>query len=198
MERNQFTFYRSYLDAIRRLSADEQGEILWAICVYALDEVMPENLSPIAETVFTLVKPTLDAGRKKALSGQKGGQGGSAPCATSPAKAHRKQTKSKQEGEIEVEYEKKMELEDECHSTSNLPNYQFVPPTVQEVAGYCEQNDYSVDAAKFVDYYTANGWQVGKNKMKDWKAAVRNWNRKETNNGHDKYESIFGSIGQTF
>ena len=36
-----------------------------------------------------------------------------------------------------------------------------------------------MDAERFVDYYTANGWKVGKNPMKDWKAAVRNWERKD-------------------
>lgn len=55
----------------------------------------------------------------------------------------------------------------------------FIPPTVDEVRAYCEENGYQIDAVYFVDYYTANGWMAGKNKMKDWKATVRNWNRRE-------------------
>ena len=51
----------------------------------------------------------------------------------------------------------------------------FVPPTVEEVQAYCDENKYNIDPVHFVDYYTANGWMAGKNKMKDWKAAVRNW-----------------------
>lgn len=55
----------------------------------------------------------------------------------------------------------------------------FVPPTVQDVAEYCRGKGYAVNAERFVDYYTANGWKVGKNPMKDWKAAVRTWTAKE-------------------
>ena len=55
----------------------------------------------------------------------------------------------------------------------------FVPPTVDEVRDYCFERGNSVDPQRFVDYYTSNGWMVGKNKMKDWKAAVRTWEKKE-------------------
>ena len=51
----------------------------------------------------------------------------------------------------------------------------FVPPTPDEVSRYCKQRNNSVDAGRFVDFYAAKGWMVGKNKMKDWKAAVRTW-----------------------
>ena len=55
----------------------------------------------------------------------------------------------------------------------------FVPPPVEEVRQYCYERGNSVDPQRFVDYYTSNGWMVGKNKMKDWKAAVRTWEQKE-------------------
>ena len=53
----------------------------------------------------------------------------------------------------------------------------FSPPTVEEVKKYIAERGSKVDAERFVDFYTANGWMVGKNKMKDWKAAVRTWER---------------------
>ena len=56
----------------------------------------------------------------------------------------------------------------------------FVKPTVTDIAEYClERNNY-VDAQKFYDYYSSNGWRVGKNPMKDWKAAVRTWEKNTT------------------
>lgn len=55
----------------------------------------------------------------------------------------------------------------------------FIPPTVDEVRDYCQERGNSVDPQRFVDYYSSNGWMVGKNKMKDWKAAVRTWEAKE-------------------
>lgn len=55
----------------------------------------------------------------------------------------------------------------------------FVPPTAEEVRQYCIENNYSLDAQRFVDFYECKGWMVGKNKMKNWKAAVRTWVRKD-------------------
>lgn len=51
----------------------------------------------------------------------------------------------------------------------------FRPPTLEEVKAYCTERNNAVDPQHFIDYYTANGWKVGKNAMKDWKAAVRTW-----------------------
>ena len=53
----------------------------------------------------------------------------------------------------------------------------FVPPTVEEVQEYCWERQNNVDAVKFVNHYESNGWKVGRNPMKDWKAAVRTWEK---------------------
>jgi len=50
------------------------------------------------------------------------------------------------------------------------------------VADYIAEKALQIDAAHFMDYYTANGWMVGKNKMRDWKAALRQWNRADSRN----------------
>ena len=57
----------------------------------------------------------------------------------------------------------------------------FAPPSLAEVQEYCRERKNTVSPERFIDYYTANGWKVGKNSMKDWKAAVRSWER----NGYD-------------
>lgn len=53
-------------------------------------------------------------------------------------------------------------------------------PTLEDVKAYCQERGNRVDPERFIDYYTANGWKVGKNPMKDWKAAVRTWERQDT------------------
>ena len=53
----------------------------------------------------------------------------------------------------------------------------FTPPDVDMVRDYCIERNNSVDAQAFVDFYSSKGWMIGKNKMKDWKAAVRTWER---------------------
>ena len=53
----------------------------------------------------------------------------------------------------------------------------FVKPTLEQVSDYCNERQNGIDPERFIDYYTSNGWKVGKNPMKDWKAAVRTWER---------------------
>ena len=60
------------------------------------------------------------------------------------------------------------------------PLKRFTAPTIEEVKEYCSERKNGVDAERFVNYYTANGWKVGKNPMKDWKAAVRTWERNDS------------------
>ena len=59
----------------------------------------------------------------------------------------------------------------------------FVPPSVDEVREYCQERGNRVDPQRFVDYYSSNGWMVGKTKKKDWKAAVRTWEQREKTQG---------------
>ena len=55
----------------------------------------------------------------------------------------------------------------------------FQKPTVEEVRSFCKEQGYALDADYFCNYYESNGWKVGKNNMKDWKATVRNWVKRE-------------------
>ena len=65
----------------------------------------------------------------------------------------------------------------EDKNKSNSDRKRFTPPTIDEVTAYCQERGNNVDPERFVDFYTSKGWMVGRNKMKDWKAAVRTWER---------------------
>ena len=54
----------------------------------------------------------------------------------------------------------------------------FYPPTLDEVKQYCEERKNNIDPMAFIDFYSSKGWMIGKNRMKDWKAAIRTWERK--------------------
>lgn len=69
--------------------------------------------------------------------------------------------------------------------------HRFSPPSVDDVRAYCTENGFRVDPDRFVDFYTSNGWRVGKNPMKDWKAAVRSWERKEKQNGKTESKPLW-------
>jgi hypothetical protein len=62
------------------------------------------------------------------------------------------------------------------------PSRAFVKPTVQEVEAYVAERGSGIDAGHWVDHYESNGWKVGKNSMKDWRAAVRTWERNKKAN----------------
>lgn len=71
----------------------------------------------------------------------------------------------------------------------------FTPPTLEEVSNYCKERNNGVDPQRFIDYNQSKGWVVGKVKMKDWKAAVRTWEKKEQPKGVSKErEQTFAEI----
>lgn len=87
------------------------------------------------------------------------------------------------EKELEIEKEKELEIElDTKANKSPTKAKRFVKPTLSEVKQYCVERNNNVNAEQFYDYYESNGWKVGKNSMKDWKAAVRTWERSEYRN----------------
>lgn len=68
---------------------------------------------------------------------------------------------------------------EEYKEEKEIKKYIFVPPTVEEVRAYCQERNNSVDPVTFVNFYESKGWMIGKNKMKDWKSAVRTWEQKD-------------------
>lgn len=74
----------------------------------------------------------------------------------------------------------------------------FVPPTVEQVREYCDERGNDVDPQHFVDYYTARGWKLGKNSVKDWKACVRTWERNSYGKPVNHTSNNFRSGGNEF
>lgn len=70
----------------------------------------------------------------------------------------------------------------------------FTPPTVEEVREYCEERGNNVDPERFVDFYASKGWRVGNQSMKDWKAAVRNWERENRSNPTEPKRNTFADM----
>lgn len=127
--RKQFTFYKSYFDAISELPKKDQSALILAVCAYALYETPPKGLSIAASTAFKLIKPTLDSGRKKAESGALGGQASgkqgesksqaNGKQTASKPQANRKQGENAREKEIEIEKEIEYEVEVEAEGEGN-------------------------------------------------------------------------------
>lgn len=97
----------------------------------------------------------------------------------------------------ELELDREVDIERESSTgdskESSLPKRSiFAIPGIDEIAEYCRLRKNYVDPDRFLDYYTSNGWMVGKNKMEDWKAAIRSWERseKKDNNQRDTRNDI--------
>ena len=69
----------------------------------------------------------------------------------------------------------------------------FIKPTIEEIEKYCIERKNGVNATKFFNYYEANGWKVGKNSMKNWKAAVRTWEQNNYDKGGNNHATISAS-----
>ena len=102
MKRNQFTFYRSFYEAVMTLPPNRRHKVIMAIIEYGLDGVLPEHLSPAQKAQFILAKPTLYAGRKRAKA--------SLSCGKSQI-ADGSVCNNKIEKEVEIETELEAEAE---------------------------------------------------------------------------------------
>lgn len=79
--------------------------------------------------------------------------------------------------EIDIEIDKEIDKDIEIDKSKSKKAKRFTPPTLEEVTAYCNERNNNVDPQRFIDYYTSNGWKVGKNTMKNWQAAIRTWER---------------------
>lgn len=179
MRREQFTFYRSYYDALKNLPEKERAKVLFAILEYALDEQEQNKLEGVCAACFLLIRPTLDSGRIKAANRKnktKTNEEQNENKAETRAEQNRKEKEKESEREVEKEREGEVEREnDSSPPKAPVAARRFTPPTVEDVAAYCRERGSNVDAQRFVDFYASKGWKVGNVGMKDWHAAVRTW-----------------------
>lgn len=204
MDRSQFTFYKSFWNAVKRLRKKEDRlSALEAICAYALDgETRP--MTDAADAIFVLIQPVLDTAARKAETGKNGG---------SKPKANGKQTESKQQAydnQSEREKEKEKENENEIEKESYISARQeiikelesapqkkrFKPPTLEEVIEYCRERGSSVDPKQFYEYFQAGNWTDSKGqKVKNWKQKLLTWEKyqppKKQSSGREALEEIY-------
>ena len=215
--RDSTIFYRSFYEAIKELSPELQAQVYSAIFEYALNFKETE-LTGLAKTVFTLVKPQLDANLKRYASGSVPKQKRNGSETEAKAKRKRSEMEAKQKrnrSETEANVNDNVNDNDNVNHNLNVnlnvnenPN-KFVKPHPREVYDYMIERSHAVgnhwteskvrmEAQNFHDYYESNGWHVGKNKMKDLKATIRRWmnNNKQTNNTNNNEQRIADHIAK--
>lgn len=182
-----FLHQKPLLDAV----PDETvGKAVKAAMAYFEDGTIP-SLDTLESVIFLSIKPYIEEANsdyeKKSENGKKGGR---PKKQTKPEVISQKQNEPEiTEAEAEADADAEAEAEGVYVPADKPPQRpRFVPPRAEQVQAYCREKGYTLDVQRFIDYYTSTGWCVGKSPMKDWKAAVRNWQRKETNYGKTEPE----------
>lgn len=193
IERGSFIFYRSFKEALEEVGDADKLIIYEAICDYALDKKEPINLTGYPKALFRLIKPQLDANWKRYEAGVK--YGGLGAEYGKKGGRPKKETLSKPSNiPLQTEFKPSNVNHNENLNDNEKGNVKanakrFIKPTLDEVSNFISENSYIIDAEKFFNYYESNGWKVGRNSMKDWKATVRNWNSTEKEKSSAKKET---------
>ena len=171
MKKAYFQYYETFEIVIEKIKDIEEREWLRKVIIqYGLHGTAPESFNSEAlEIAWTICKDLIDQQihRREVNAANRAGK-----------KAEPETNKENLAAEPQPEEKPAQEIQQEKPKRKN-----FVKPTVEEIAAFCKEKKYTVNAQQFFNYYESNGWKIGRNAMKSWQAAVQNWNiRDKANN----------------
>ena len=170
MKKAYFQYYETFETIIEKIKDIEEREWLRKVIIqYGLHGIEPESFNSEAlEIAWTVCKDLIDQQhhRREVNAANRAGKKAE-PAINEENSAIEPQPEEKPAQEIQPEKQKRKN---------------FVKPTVEEIAAYCKEKNYNVNAQQFFNYYESNGWKVGRNAMKSWQAAVQNWNTRDKAN----------------
>lgn len=185
---DSFTWLSKFGDVCELLDEADRKELIYALAMYGMYGDEPE-LPFHLKLAFAAMREDIDYSKTRRSAGSKGGR----------PKAGKKDEKAPSEdaGNVPEKVPEKVP-ENLCEKVPENPKHskaskaehskagrggakaeRFRPPTQGEVERYAEEIGEAIDAGCFVDFYASKGWRVGNAPMKDWKAAVRNWTRRD-------------------
>lgn len=173
--RESVVFYQSFYEAVKDLPPEDFKKSVCAIMDYGLYEIPPETTG-IEKSMYIMAKPQIDANNRRYENSKRGGRKPNSNQTENKVEPNNNQTETKDLPKEKV----KEKVKDNVKVNDKESIVRFAPPTSQDVSEFCKEKGIdNFDVERFIDFYTSKGWMVGKNKMKDWKAAVRNWVRQD-------------------
>lgn len=170
MKKAYFQYYETFETIIEKIKDIEEREWLRKVIInYGLHGLEPDTFfSEALEIAWTICKDLIDQQQHRCEVNAANRAGKKAEPAT-----------NEENSAIEPQPEEKpaQEIQPEKPKRKN-----FVKPTVEEIAAYCKDKNYNINAQQFFNYYESNGWKIGRNAMKSWQAAVQNWNTRDKAN----------------
>jgi len=182
VKKDSFILYADQQEIFENLSDEKAGKLIKGIFQYTFGN--EPKFNDLLKLVFIPIRQQLDRNAKKyeetkekrRIAGSKGGKQRQANQANAN---FAKQTQANQA----VNVNDNVYVNDNVNIINKDKRNIFIIPSIEEIKTYCLERKNNVNPQTFYDYYSSNGWKVGKNSMKDWRATVRNWERnsKQTN-----------------
>lgn len=174
MKKAYFQYYETFETVIGKIKDIEEREWLRKVIInYGLHGTAPESFHTEAlEIAWTICKDLIDQQQHRREVNAANRTGKKAGPSTTEVNSVVVPMQ-----ELRPEEKPVQEIQPEKPKRKN-----FVKPTVEEIAAYCKEKNYNVNAQQFFNYYESNGWKIGRNAMKSWPAAVQNWNTREKAN----------------
>lgn len=181
-----FCCFHSYRGKLSKLSDEQAGRVFRAALLYSETGALT-NLEPLESLAFDFIKYDIDLSKQKYAE----------RCAKNRENIrHRYQLDTVEYDYIPThttEYdgyqsksksESKSKTYKECDTANKPTKARTRIPSLDEIKEYCQERESTVSAEAFFDFYSANGWTQGRGKpIKDWKAALRTWERRDKENG---------------
>lgn len=199
--------YDSYIEAGQKLGRGDREKFYTAVIEFLAYGTEPElKGAPLA--IMTAIRPSLEDSRRSLVNGRKGGRPRKTqnaenakpePRETENQNGEKPETQTRENRETQAADFGKAKDKDKSNKEKEPPKGgskekgsapRFKPPSVDEVAAYAGQAGLPLDAGRFCDFYASKGWRVGSSPMRDWRAACRNWARR--NDGPGRFAAAEG------
>ena len=185
-DKSSFVLYHDIREPLELLTDEERGRLFLAILDYSEFGKSPDFTGAL-QMAFVFIKTALDRDAdaweaKREKRREAGSMGGKQRVANRANATFAKQEQANQANQaVPAPVPAPVPaLEKESEADKPLRASRFTPPTVEQVSAYCRERGNGVDPQRFVDYYAARGWKLGEESMKNWQAAVRTWERRDS------------------
>lgn len=213
MSKNNFILYKDFKPTLKLLNDEQAGKWIKAVFDYVDGRNEPDFTDDgMLQLAFSITKTQLERDlvkyknivERNKKNGLKGGRPSNKEKETQTDKLKPKKpsgilgnpNKPKKADSVSDSVSDRDSDKKDIKKTSK----KFIKPTLQDLQNYCTEKSYNIDCQNFIDYYESNGWKVGRNPMKDWKATVRTWNNRnkkdttptETAKSREIKDNLFG------
>ena len=176
MAKGYVPIFFDWLETTQDLTAEEKGNLIDAVVLYACGKEYEHLLFGACRIAFRFMQGQVDRNAKISKVRQE-------------ARLGKRQEQDTTNGNKPEQTATNMLNKNNNNNNNNnknnvvAPPRRFTPPTVEDVRAYCKERGNAVDPERFVDFYASKGWRVGNQPMKDWKAAVRTWEKRDREGG---------------